>query len=206
MARPAHPTRREDILDAAREEFNARGFAGARLDDIARKAGISKAAIYLQFESKEAIFRALVTEILEKMLPQIAPSDPGEESAEKLIRQFIAMAFAQFTSRELAFLPRMILGEGQNFPELARFYHDHAILRVMAMIEAMIERGVTRGEFVCAMPQHACRSIVGGIVLAALWRIVLEPVGAAVLDVDSAAQVHADMLLGGLLVRKEADQ
>lgn len=204
MARPAHPTRREDILGAAREEFSSRGFAGARLEDIARRAGISKAAIYLQFESKEAIFRALVTEILETMLPQIAPPDPGEMSSEHLIRQFIAMAFAHFTSKELVFLPRMILGEGQNFPELARFYHDHAILRVTAIIEAMIRRGIERGEFDCAMPQYACHTIISGVVLAALWRIVFEPVGAEALDINGAGQAHADTLLNGLLVRKES--
>ena len=84
MPRPSVPTRRADILAAARDVFNARGFAGTRMDDIARAVGLSKAALYLQFSSKEALFEALVTELIEAMLPQAAPADFGDLPAEAI--------------------------------------------------------------------------------------------------------------------------
>jgi len=48
-----------EIVDAALEVFAGKGFAAAKLDDIARLAGISKATLYLYFETKEEIFRAV---------------------------------------------------------------------------------------------------------------------------------------------------
>ena len=52
--------RRTAIIDAAMEEFIARGFAAARLDDVARRAGVAKGTIYLYFKDKEALFEELV--------------------------------------------------------------------------------------------------------------------------------------------------
>lgn len=203
MARPAHPTRREDILAAAREEFIANGFAGARMEDIGRRAGISKAAVYLQFASKEDVFRALVQGMIADTLPRIAPSDLGDRPAPELLRGFVAMAFTIITHRDLAFVPRLIVGEGQKFPELARFYHDEAVSRMLTILENILRHGVERGEFACPVSKHTARAVAGGVVLAALWRIVLEPVGAEPIELEEAARVHADVLLNGLLVRKE---
>ena len=56
QARPA------EILDAALKVFAEKGYAGARMDDIARRAGVTKGTIYLYFENKEAVFKSLVRE------------------------------------------------------------------------------------------------------------------------------------------------
>ncbi|PLK26060.1 TetR/AcrR family transcriptional regulator [Novosphingobium sp. TH158] len=204
MPRPASPTRREDLLNAAREEFIARGYASARMEDIAARVGISKAAVYLQFASKEAVFRALVSDIVANSMPRMAPADASALPVAQQLRQFIIAAFALVTSPEVIFLPRLIVGEGHKFPELVRFYHDEAIVRIMGIIEALLMKGIESGELDCADPRHAGRSIAGGIILTALWLTVLEPVGAEKLDVARAAQIHADTVINGLLARKEA--
>jgi hypothetical protein len=100
-------------------------------------------------------------------------------------------------------VPQVIIGEGGKFPELAKFYHDEVVGRVLGQMEALIRHGVARGEFACTRPDLACRSIAGGVIFGALWRIVFEPVGGIPLDVEAAAEAHADVLLAGLLVRKE---
>lgn len=203
MPRPAHPTRREDILAAARDEFTSKGFSGARMQDIAARAGISKAAVYLQFTSKEEVFRALVSNLIAENLPKMAPPDFGDVAASVLLRNFITGAFQISASRDIAFVPRLIVGEGQKFPELARFYYDEAISRLLGTLRRILRHGVERGEFACEPSDNTGRAIAGGIVLAALWRIVLEPVGAEPIDVVTAAKSHADTLLFGLLARKE---
>jgi AcrR family transcriptional regulator len=204
MPRPAVPTRRADILIAAREAFNARGFSATRMEDIARRCGISKAALYLQFPSKEALFQALTSEIIEQMLPEVAPADFGDTPAEDLLRSFVAVVASRLAQPDMAFVARVIIGEGMNFPELARFYHDNALSRGLGIAERIIRHGIARGEFAAGEPNFAARSVVGGILLMALWKIVFEPVGAEPLDVPAMAASHAETLLAGLKARKDA--
>lgn len=204
MPRPSVPTRRADILKAAQGVFNARGFAGARMEDVARAVGVSKATIYLQFSSKEALFEALVTEVIEATLPAAAPAEFGAMPAPALIEGFVATMAERLTSPDVAFVPRVIIGEGANFPELARFYHDHVVARGMGVVEAIIRHGVSRGELVCDDPPMAARTLIGGLLLGAVWKMVFEPVGAEPLDPARLARVHARTLLDGLLTRKDA--
>lgn len=203
MPRVTPPDRREAILAAAREEFAARGFKAARMGDIAKRVGISRPALYLQFESKEAIFAALVGGLIADVIPASAPDISDPPSVGAYIRAFIAGAFARFTRPDFAFVPRIIAGEGQNFPELARFYYDEGIMRVLDRVEAALNLGVARGEFVCEDPHHAARSVMAGIILAAMWRAVFEPVGGEPLDLEAVARAHADLVFNGLLSRKE---
>jgi AcrR family transcriptional regulator len=184
--------------------FNSRGFAGARMEDVAKAVGVSKAAIYLQFSSKEALFEALVTEVIEATLPAAAPADFGAMPAPALIEGFVATMAARLTSPDVAFVPRVIIGEGANFPELARFYHDHVVARGMGVVEAIIRHGIARGELACDDPAMAARTLIGGLLLGAVWKMVFEPVGAEALDPARLARAHSRTLLDGLLKRKDA--
>lgn len=201
MPRVTPADRRDRILEAAREEFAERGFAAARLEDVAKRVGISRAALYLAFDSKEEMFRALVSEVITEMMPKLLPSDYGSLPAPALLRAFVKNAMKRIASPDMAFLPRLIVGEGRNFPELARFYHETALICVLGAIERLIIHGVERGEFACADPKMAARSVAGGVIFAALWRNVFEPIGAEALDIDWMAENHAGLILAGL--RKE---
>ncbi len=203
MPRPSVPTRRADILLAARGVFSLRGFSGTRMDDIAKSVGISKAALYLQFASKEALFEALVTELIESMLPQSVPADFGSIPAADILRGFVAFMAERLTVPEMAFVPRVIIGEGAMFPELARFYHDQVISRGLGLVERIIAHGTERGEFACDDPVQTSRTVIGGVLIAAIWKTTFEPIGAAILEPAAMAQAHADTVLNGLLVRKE---
>lgn len=198
MPRVTPADRRTRILDAAREEFAARGFAASRMADMAKRVGISRAALYLAFDSKEALFRALVSEVITEVMPQLLPSNYGDIPAAALLRGFIRIAMTRMASPETAFLPRLIVGEGRNFPELARFYHDTALICVLGAVERLIIHGISRGEFTCADPKMAASSVGGAIILAALWSSVFEPVGAEPLDIDWLAENHAGLILAGL--------
>jgi AcrR family transcriptional regulator len=203
MSRPAVPSRRADILAAARAAFNERGFAATRMEDIGRRIGISKAALYLQFPSKEALFQALTSEIIEQMLPEVAPDDFGDRPASELLRGFITVIAARLAQPDMAFVARVIIGEGMNFPDLARYYHDHAISRGLGIAERIIVHGIARGEFAAVDPLLAARTVVGAILFGALWKIVFEPVGAEPLDIPAMAAAHAETVLMGLTIRKD---
>lgn len=198
MSRVTPSDRRARILEAAREEFAAKGFAATRLENVARRVGISRAALYLAFDSKEAMFRALVSEVITEIMPSLLPSDYGQLPAAALLRGFIRIAMTRMASPETAFLPRLIVGEGRNFPELARFYHETALICVLGAVERLIHHGIGRGEFSCVDPKMASRSVASGIIFAALWQNVFEPVGAEPLDIDWMAECHAQLVLAGL--------
>jgi AcrR family transcriptional regulator len=196
--------RLERVLDAARDAFATGGFAATPMEDIARRVGISRSALYSLFESKEALFRALVSGMIEDVLPAALPP-LGDIPAPDALRRFIHVVMIRLGSGNIAFLPRLIFGEGQAFPDLVKFYHDHAIARVLDAIETIIRHGVKRGEFACADPALAARSVAGGMIFSALWRIVFEPVGAEPLYIEAMALSHAEVLLEGLKSKREAE-
>ena len=198
MPRVTPTDRRERILDAAREEFAERGFAASRMEDIAQRVGISRAALYLAFDSKQALFCALVSEVITDVMPKLLPNDYGALPAAALLRGFIRIAMVKMASPETAFLPRLIVGEGRNFPELARFYHETALICVLGAVERLIIHGVGRGEFTCADPKMASRTVASGIIFAALWCNVFEPVGAEPMNTEWMAECHAELILAGL--------
>jgi len=203
MARVTPPDRLDRILEAARDAFATRGFAATTMEDIAQRVGISRSAIYSRFESKEALFRALVEGLIAHVLPEAMP-DLGDIPAPDALRRFIHVVMVRLGSGNIAFLPRLIIGEGQAFPDLVKFYHDHAITRVLGAIEAIIRHGASRGEFACADPALAARSVAGGMIFSALWRIVFEPVGAEPLDIEAMAVSHAEVLMKGLMARGDS--
>ncbi len=168
------------------------------MDSIAVSAGISKAALYLQFDSKEAIFRAMVEALVTETLPQILPTDFADIPAADLLRRLIQAAMARMTTGEIAFVPRLIIGEGSNFPELVTLYHEQAITRIMSVVERLIAHGVARGEFRTVDTHHVTRSIIGGVVLTMIWKTVFEPAGITGFNAADMADAHIDVLLNGL--------
>ena len=198
MPRRTPPNRREAILNAARIEFAARGYAGTRMEDVAAGVGISKAALYLQFADKAALFQELVDWMLETRLPAALPPALEAATPAMQLEALVRLGAAQLAEPEIAFLPRLVIGEGGNFPEMARTYHDRAVDRILGLVAEIVARGVADGSFRAVDPYLAARSVAGALLLGALWQTVFEPVGAAPLDMQALAASHIDIILHGL--------
>jgi len=140
--------RPEEILGAALEVFGELGFARTRLEDVARRAGVSKGTLYLYFENKEALFRAMVTAKLEATLThaeEFIRTWPG--STPDLLRQFTREYWVTMNQPEKLRLARVVLTELTSFPELAKWYYQEVILRLRRVIQDILNRGISRGEF-----------------------------------------------------------
>lgn len=198
MPRRTPPNRREAILNAARIEFAARGYAGTRMEDVAAGVGISKAALYLQFADKAALFREMVDAMLLTRLPAALPPEMQSSPPAAQLEALMRFGARQLAEPDVAFLPRLVIGEGGNFPEIARTYHDRAVSRILALVEGIIARGVADGSFRRVDPHLTARSVAGALLLGALWKTVFEPVGAAPLDMEGLADSHIDVILHGL--------
>src|SRR3954466_15890884 len=114
--------RRGAIIDAAMDEFIARGFAATRLDDVAKPAGVAKGTIYLHFKDKEALFQELIRTALVPLIGRLAAPPPAGASVRSALESF-AQTFAQevVTTRR-GDIVRLIIAEGARFPSVADFY------------------------------------------------------------------------------------
>lgn len=200
MARKTPPDRLDRILSSARDAFARKGFAGTRMEDIATGAGIGRSALYATFANKEAVFRALVNALIAGIGPML-PADLADRPAPELLRQLVAALGARMVQGDVAFLPRLIVGEGPQFPDLVRYYHDNALARVLGAVEQVIRHGNARAEFAVPDPALAARSVAAGLMLNVLWRNVFEPAGVTAIDAPASAAHHAELVLRGLMAR-----
>ncbi|WP_417484976.1 TetR/AcrR family transcriptional regulator [Maricaulis salignorans] len=198
--------RPEEILTAALATFAEQGFAAARVEDIARRAGLSKGAVYLYFPSKEAMLNALVEQsagalarTVEQHVAQIAAADP-----EAALRGLLRILFAAVSSPEVSAAPRLVLTEAHRFPELANFYREHVLDVMRRAMGALLAAAVEAGVFRDVDTDAFMRIIAGpGLAQMALTTIFdLKP--DRLTDPGDLADAIADILLYGLKPRLES--
>lgn len=188
-----------EILEAALAVFAQKGFAATRLDDIAAKAGITKGTIYLYFDSKQALFEALARQSIGAQIDQVkAHLDQFPGSSSELLR-FVLTTMGQFiTTSDRIVLPRLVLAEAANFPELAKFWREEIIARGLSLMTGIIERGIARGEFREVEPQHAARLCVAPMLMIILWRTTFAQFDKEPYDYQGLIEAHLQTLLKGL--------
>jgi AcrR family transcriptional regulator len=193
--------RAPEILDAALACFAEKGFAASRMDDIAKRAGISKGTIYLYFESKEAVFKALAQRAIGERIEAIAGQlQAFEGSTSDLLRMVLTMVGAIVSTSDAVVLPRLVISEAGVFPELAEFWRKEIIDRGLGVLEAVIRRGQSRGEFRPMPPQHGARLCVAPLLVIMLWRGVFARFDSAPYDYQGLVEAHIQTLLRGLSV------
>ena len=140
--------RPEEITAAALELFVERGFAATRLEDVAARAGVSKGTVYLYFANKEELFKAVVREGLVSPIAEMkdyVAQFPG--STFDLLRMLVLGWWEKVGATRMAGIPKLLLGESGNFPELVRFYLAEVVEPGHAVMTAIVKRGIARGEF-----------------------------------------------------------
>jgi AcrR family transcriptional regulator len=172
------------------------------MDDIAARAGITKGTIYLYFESKEAVFKALARQEVGARLAEMgALVDAFEGRSADLLRFVLTNMGTVVRTSEGVILPKVLLAEAGNFPELAEFWRREIIDRGLALFERIIARGQARGEFRELPPQHAARLCVGPMLIIMFWRTVFGRFDAEPYDYRGLVEAHIDTLLRGLEAR-----
>src|SRR3984893_11599462 len=111
--------RREAILAAALDESSARGFATARLEDVARRAGVAKGTIYLHFTDKEALFQELIRTALVPLIGRLAAPPPSGGSVRAALEAFAQTFAEEVVSTRRGDIVRLIIAEGTRFPAIA---------------------------------------------------------------------------------------
>jgi AcrR family transcriptional regulator len=199
--RPA--ARHQEILAAAHAVFGRAGFAAARLEDIAQEAGVSKGTLYLYFESKDALFRAMVQERTGRSIGALQEALATGTPTERLER-FITRLWGIMSEPEACVIAKVVQGELYNFPELARFYYENVILRVRALLREVLTQGVASGDFRPEQAEFATRAIPLLLVSCSKMVHLFGPYDPDPLPFDVIGRGAFDLVLRGLLTATPA--
>jgi AcrR family transcriptional regulator len=197
--RRAPAERPKEILEAALELFVEKGFAATRLDDVAERAGLSKAAIYLYFDDKMALFQGVIRQTVAANLTTVEALVKAHQGpVAALIPGILNFMASRIEDTPMASIAKLVIGESRAFPEIGRFYLKEVIGRGLPLMEGLIVRGIAQGEFRQVDPGLTVRSLVGAMLLSGVWKTVFEPIGGEKLDVRALARHHADLMLHAL--------
>lgn len=191
--------RPREIVDAALDCFIERGFAATRLEDVARRAGVSKSALFLYFPNKAALFAAavrahLVPTVVEA--EEVAERHLGDRSG--LLRRLLTERWSVLRDTRLGGIPRLLVAEGDAFPELAELFCREVGRRVQGLLAKVIEAGIGTGEFRRVDPVTTARLAITPLLMAAVWRRSLQHHEHPASDLDLLISTHIDHFLRGL--------
>lgn len=204
------PTRRRrkdarpgEIARAAMESFAEQGFAGTRVEDVARRAGVAKGTVYLYYKDKDELFAAAVRECIAPVFDGLEALDrAGERSASELLTAILARVYSQLAAvPERRALLRMLIAEGPRFPSLTRFYHDTILARARLLLARVVQRGLDSGEFRPGPVLEQPQVLIGPVLLAVVWKLIFEEFSP--LDLERHLAAHVDLVLHGLRTRPD---
>ena len=194
-----------EIVDAALAVFAERGFAAARLDEIAARAGVSKGALYLYFETKEDIFRAVVDQAIAPNILAIramVAAHPGP--FPDLLRLFGQRVAMLIDTLPVGGVIKMVIGEARNFPEIARVWHDDLVAHALGALTDAVSAAQTRGEVRAGDPRTYAVQLIAPMMVGVIWRETFVPVGAEPFDLPALVRQHIETMLRGLAVQEVA--
>ena len=193
-----------EILDAALACFAEHGFAATRLDDVAHRAGVTKGTLYLYFPNKEELFKAVVAQALVPNLErgEALLSEAAEPQSTAALLAEVMRGWAELASSPAGAIPKIVVSEAGNFPDLARFYREQVVDRGMALLRRVLQFGIARGEFRALDLDDTVRCVVAPLLMAMLWRHSLGRHELAGFDPDALCQTHLQLLLDGLRVSR----
>lgn len=200
-ARPA------EVIEAARDLFISRGYAATKLEDVARKAGVSVGLPYLYFENKEGLFKAVVRE---SILPQFRLGEELLDSftgtSEELLR-FLSQKFWEMEQCPGSGLSKLVIAEAGNFPDLARFYMEEVVMRGRRFFARVLQRGIDRGEFRPMDVDQMARVAAAPLTMLSLWNHSLRPFESdpAFAAAEPYIDAYIDLMLNGLRAAPKDD-
>lgn len=197
MAQPRFQRRKEDrpqeISDAAFEVFAAKGYAAARVDEVARRAGVSKGLLYVYFKTKEELFKAVIKRVVTRRVDALLLAvDETELSSEAFMRGPLLEFMKQIPRSPVAVVIRLLIAEGQRHPDLVDYYWDNVVSKGLKAISRFVERGVERGEFRKTVLEELPQLVLAPMMLSMIWRILFTQ---RELDTDKLMDTQIEMIL-----------
>ena len=201
MSAPRFQRRKEDrpaeITEAAMHTFAEKGYASTRVEEVARRAGVSKGLLYLYFKTKEDLFKAVIRSFVSPRLDALIEMiETTDLSAEAFLRGPF-LEFAKSVPHTPArMLVRLLVAEGPKHPDLIAWYWENVVSRGLGAIRTIIEKGVRNGEFRESALDDFPHLLVSPVIFSMLWKQLFDT--HSPLDTDAFFEGHIDLLLNGI--------
>ena len=192
-ARPA------ELLAAALTLFVDKGYAATSLERVASHAGVSKGTLYLYYESKEALFKAVIQEGIIPVIAEneaIAAQHTG--SSFELLQRLLDNWWTKIGQTAYAGIPKLMVAEARNFPEIAQYYYENVISRGRRLVGTALTRGMDSREFRRMDVETTIDVVIAPILMLLIWRYSLACRQADASDPRHYLQIHLDLLRQGL--------
>lgn len=192
--------RPSELLAAALELFVERGYAGTKLDEVAARAGVSKGTLYLYFDNKEELLKAVVRESIVRNIADAAETVRSFEGpTPDLLRTIFDGWWTTMGESPASGISKLMIGECGNFPEIARFYVDEVLNPAHALMGMVLERGISRGEFrPLANVPMSVHIMIGPLMMLTLWKNSFGPCCNRPLDPKLYLATHLEATLASL--------
>lgn len=196
--------RPDELLDAALALFVAKGYAHTSVAEIARKAGLSKGAVYLYFPSKQAILEGLVKRAVTPVAARaVAAADFAAGDLRQALRAILSIVATAMGDPKVFAVPKLVIREATVAPEIAEMYRRAVFDTVFPAAVGVIERAIASGQMRAVDPELTIRSLIGPILAHILLAEVFGVRPADGLALDRLVDNHLDILLNGLLPAPE---
>jgi len=197
MGPPRYQRRKEDrpqeITAAAFEVFAEKGYAAARVEEVAQRAGVSKGLTYLYFKTKEELFKAVVKSVVVRRVDALVEAvDTTELSSEEFIRGPLLEFMKHVPNSPIAIVIKLLIAEGARHPDLVDYYWENVVSKGLTAISRFIDRGVERGEFRKTAVNDLPQVVLAPMMLSMIWRLIFAK---RELDTDKLMETQIDMLL-----------
>ena len=190
----AKDERRQLLLDVALDEFFERGFAAARMDDIANRANLSKGTLYLYFSSKEELFSEIIKAVALPKLAQLEALSVEANSLDDALDAIGAFAPKVVQFSNLPKLAKVLIGECNNFPEIVQAYRENVLDKIFASISAVLRRAQENGEIDIDDPDLLAKLVFAPVMFSGLWHVSFGVQKEAMFDVEALIQMHINIL------------
>jgi AcrR family transcriptional regulator len=192
--------RPSEIIEAALFEFAAKGYAGTKLEDVALRAKVSKATIYVYFEDKRTLFEACMKSRVGPVIENaegLIDGFPG--STEDILRLLIQTIYIGMVTSDARVLLRIIIAESENFPFLAEMHYRNTVSKGKQVMERIIARGIARGELRDGDYAKVPMLLAGPAVMVTVWTLLFQKIDP--IDMDTAIEAHIDLVLNGIKLK-----
>jgi len=190
-----------ELVKAALDLFVEKGFAATRVDEVATRAGVSKGTLFLYFESKEDLFKAVIRENIANLFPAWNEEfKTFEGSNAEMLHYAMDLWWLNVGNTPASGIVKLVISEAQNFPEVAAFYQKEVVEPGTSLLQSILQRGVDRGEFRSMDTSKSVFSMIAPMIFLMMWKHSMGACAASanIIDPKEFIHMHVDLLLHGM--------
>lgn len=189
-----------ELLAAALDLFVEKGYAATRVEEVANRAGVSKGTLFLYFSSKEELFKSVVRAHISGHFASWSEEiEQFDGSSQEMLRDCLQSWWEHIGSTKASGIPKLMMSEARNFPELGAFYHQEVVQPGRALVARILQRGITRGDFRPMDLEYGVYMVLAPLLFLSMWMHSLDACGepATRIEPEKYLSTQLDMLLFG---------